>query len=193
MDSRRSIVQFSWVALAMAFLVISCSRGEEPKTPQQKGGSVVFEFSSPAFVNGALLPAKYTCDGENVSPPLRWNGIPQDSQSLALICEDPDAPEGTRVLWIVYSILPSIVGLPEGVPAIGILPNGAKQGMNDFKDLGYRGACPPPGSIHRCNFKLYALDNAPKLPPGISKKDLINAMEGHRLAERQLMGTCERK
>jgi len=193
MVSKRNIVLFCFVALAVAFLVVSCSRGEKSKAPQEKGASVAIELTSPAFVAGAPLPAKYTCDGENVSPPLKWSGIPQDAQSLALLCEDPDATEGSRVLWLVYNIPPSVAELTEAGPAIGILPNGAKQGTNDFKTLGYTGPCPPPGKTHRCMFKLYALDDMPKLPPGISKKDLINAMERHHLAERQLMATCQKK
>jgi Raf kinase inhibitor-like YbhB/YbcL family protein len=193
MNSKRSIVQFFCVALAMVFLVISCSRGEKSEGPKEKGTSAALELTSPAFLLGASMPAKYTCDGENVSPPLSWSGIPEDTKSLALICQDPDAPEGSRVLWMVYSIPPSVTELQEGVPTIGILPNGAKQGRNDFQDFGYKGPCPPPGKIHRCVFKLYALDDMPKLPPGISKKDLIKAMERHDLAERQLMVTCEKK
>jgi len=193
MDSQRDIVAFSWVALAMAFLVISCSCGEKSKTPAEKGKSGPIEFSSPAFVNGASIPAKYTCDGENISPPLKWSNLPQGTQSLALICEDPDARGGTWVHWVLHSIPPSIMEFPEAVPSIGILPNGAKHGMNDFKNLGYGGPCPPPGSTHRYFFKLYALDNAPKLPPGISRNELIKIMEGHRLAEPQLMGLYQRK
>ena len=165
----------------MAFLICSCSRDAE--TPEKKGSNVLFEFSSPAFVNGAPLPGKYTCDGENVSPPLKWSGIPEGTESLALICQDPGAPEGSQVLWMIYSIPPSIAELREALPTVGILPNGAKQGTNDFKELGYRGPCPTSGKIHRCIFKLYALDHAPKLPPGISKKDFISVVEGHHLAE----------
>jgi Raf kinase inhibitor-like YbhB/YbcL family protein len=94
---------------------------------------------------------------------------------------------------MVYSIPPSVTELQEGVATIGILPNGAKQGRNDFQEFGYKGPCPPPGKIHRCVFQLYALDHAPKLVPGMSKKDLISVIEGHRLAERPLMATGERK
>jgi Raf kinase inhibitor-like YbhB/YbcL family protein len=193
MVSKRSIVLFSWVALAMAFFLVSCSRGEKSKAPQEKGTSAAIELTSPAFVVGAPIPAKYACDGENVSPPLKWMGIPQDAQSLALICEVPDAPEGSRVLWLVYNIPPLVAELSEAAPVVGVLPNGAKQGMNDFKNLGYTGPCPPPGKTHRCMFKLYVLDDMPKLPPGISKNDLIKAMEGHHLGERQLMATCQKK
>jgi Raf kinase inhibitor-like YbhB/YbcL family protein len=193
MVSKRNIVLFCFLALAMAFLVVSCSRGEKSKAPQEKGTSAVIELTSPAFVTGASMPAKYTCDGESVSPPLQWSGVPQDAQSLALIGEDPDAPEGSRVLWLVYNIPPSVTQLSEALPAVGILPNGAKQGMNDSKNLGYTGPCPPSGKTHRVMFKIYALDDMPKLPPGISKKDLINAMERHHLGERQLMATCQKK
>ena len=191
MDTRRSVLRLPWIALAVAFLTFSCSGGE--KTSQEKGSSELFQFGSPAFVKGAPFPAKHTCDGENVSPPLNWSGIPPRTESLALICLDLDAPGGSQVLWVVYSIPSSVTELQEGVPTIGILPNGAKQGKNDFQEFGYKGPCPPPGKIHRCVFRLYALDHAPKLPPGMSKKDLISVIEGHHLAERQLMGTCEKK
>jgi len=191
MDSTRRIQRLSCVLLAMTFVIFSCSRGAE--SPEKKGTGGLSEFSCPAFVQGAPLPAKYTCEGENASPPLKWSGVSEGVQSLALVCEDPDAPEGSRVLWIVYNIPPSVSELSEGLPAIGILPNGAKQGTNDFKNMGYTGPCPPPGKIHRCTFKLYASDDMPKLPPGITKKDLIRSMEGHHLAERQLMATCQKK
>lgn len=191
MHSIRRILRLSCMLLAVAFLLCSCSRGAE--TPEKKGIGVPFEFSSPAFINGAPLPDKYTCEGENISPPLKWSTTPEGTKSLALICQDPDAPESSQVLWMVYSISPSIVELPEALPTIGILPNGAIQGMNGSKNLGYTGPCPSPGKAHRCIFKLYALDHAPKLPPGISKKDFISVIEGHRLAEKQLMVTCQKK
>lgn len=193
MVPRRSIALFSGVVLVMAFLALSCSQGEKSKAPQEKGISAAMELTSPAFVIGAPMPDKYTCDGERVSPPLQWSGAPQDTQSLALIGEDPDAPEGSRVLWLVYNIPPSVTQLSEALPAVGILPNGAKQGMNDSKNLGYMGPCPPAGKTHRVMFKIYALDDMPKLPPGISKTDLIKAMERHHLGERQLMATCQKK
>jgi hypothetical protein len=175
----------------VAFLIGSCSRGAEP--PEKKGSNILFEFSSPAFVNGAALPGKYTCYGENVSPPLKWSGIPEGTKSLALIYQDPGAPKGSQVLWMVYSIPPSIMELPEGIQAIGILSNGAKQGRNDFNEFGYKGPCPPEGKVTRSIFKLYALDHAPKLPPGISEKELISVVEGHHLAEKQLMVTCQKE
>ena len=192
MHCTKHIQQLSCVLLlAVAFLIGSCSRGAE--TPEKKGSNIALEFSSPAFVNGAPLPAKYSCVGENVSPPVKWSGIPEGTKSLALIYQDPGAPKGSRVLWMVYDIPPSVMELPEGIQAVGILSNGAKQGRNDFNEFGYKGPCPPEGKVTRSIFKLYALDHAPKLPPGVSEKEFISIVEGHHLAERQLMVTCQKE
>ncbi|MCX7722324.1 MAG: YbhB/YbcL family Raf kinase inhibitor-like protein, partial [Verrucomicrobiae bacterium] len=116
------------------------------------------QVTSPAFQDGKPIPSKYTCDGEDVSPPLNWTNVPPEAKSLVLISDDPDAPVGTWVHWVLYDLPPTTAGLSEGVPKSSELPNGAKQGINDFRRIGYGGPCPPPGKPHRYYFKLYALD-----------------------------------
>jgi len=147
---------------------------------------------STAFKNGAEIPSRYTGDGRDVSPPLKWENLPEGTESLALICDDPDAPVGTWVHWVIYGIPPDTKELPEAVPPKKVLKSGAKQGLNDFRRIGYGGPAPPPGRPHRYFFKLYALDTELDLKPGATKKDLLRAMEGHILAQGQLMGTYKR-
>jgi Raf kinase inhibitor-like YbhB/YbcL family protein len=148
---------------------------------------------SSVFRAGEVIPTKYSCEGANVSPPVQWDGVPAGARSLALICDDPDAPMGTWVHWVLYNLPTSVPYLPERVPASEMLSSGAKQGVNDFKRIGYGGPCPPPGKTHRYYFKLYALDVELALKPRATKQELLRAMEGHILAEAQLMGTYQRK
>jgi len=149
-------------------------------------------LTSTAFRDNESIPTKFTCDGEDLSPPLAWSGVPEGAKSLALICDDPDAPAGTWVHWVLYGLPPDMASLPEGVPAKGLTAPGARQGRNDFRRTGYGGPCPPPGKPHRYFFKLYALDSAPALKPDATKKDLEQAMEGHILAQGQLVGRYHR-
>ncbi len=176
---------------ALTLLVIACARGEI--TPPEEGGVMTIQLVSPAFAEGAPIPAKYTCDGEDVSPPLKWSGVPQGTKSIALICDDPDAPLGTWVHWVLYDIPSTVTELPEGIPATEVIPDGTRQGTNDFQRIGYGGPCPPPGRPHRYYFRIYALDTELQLDPGVTKKELVNAMKGHILAEGQLMGTYKRE
>lgn len=147
-----------------------------------------FTLSSPAFREGETIPKKYTCVGEDVSPPLQWTGPPKGTRSLALIMDDPDAPMGTWVHWVLFNIPPQEPGLPEGVPPLDTFPKGARHGINDFKRVGYGGPCPPPGKPHRYFFKLYALDTLLDLPPRATKAQVVAASRGHVLAEARLMG-----
>lgn len=149
-------------------------------------------LSSPAFQAGEPIPVKHTCDGPDLSPPLTWEGAPAATRSFGLICDDPDAPGGTWVHWVLYNLPADTAALAEGVPPLPTLPNGARQGYNDFKRLGYGGPCPPRGRAHRYFFKLYALGVGPDLPAGATKPDLVAAMEGHILAQAELMGTYRR-
>jgi len=149
-------------------------------------------ITSSAFKMGSTIPKKYTGDGVDVSPPLSWDGVPEGTKSLALISDDPDAPVGTWVHWVIFNIPSSEKGLPEGVPKQNTLSNGAKQGMNDFRKIGYNGPAPPPGKPHRYYFKLYALDIVLDLPAGIKKSELLKAMEGHILSTSEYMGTYQR-
>jgi Raf kinase inhibitor-like YbhB/YbcL family protein len=148
-------------------------------------------ITSPVFDEGGMIPRRYTCDGEDVSPPLEWGNVPEGTDSLALICDDPDAPMGTWVHWVIFDIPASIRELPANIPPERIIENGAKQGLNDFRKFGYGGPCPP-GGTHRYYFKLYALDTITNLESAISKEQLLKAMEGHILAEGQLMGRYKR-
>ena len=146
-------------------------------------------LTSPAFQEGGEIPRQHTCDGADVSPALRWKDSPSQTKSFALISDDPDAPVGTWVHWVLYGIPPTLTELPEGLPTTETLPNKARQGVNDFRRIGYGGPCPPPGNPHRYFFKLYALDTELSLKTKATKQDLVRAMQGHILAEGQLMGT----
>jgi Raf kinase inhibitor-like YbhB/YbcL family protein len=149
-------------------------------------------LSSTAFVNSQSIPVNYTCDGRNDSPPLQWSGAPSGTRSFALICDDPDAPGGW-VHWVLYNLPAATRELPERVPTTETLPDGAKQGLSDFKRTGYGGPCPPPGKLHRYFFKLHALDTELKLRPPATKAALLTAMKGHVLADASVMGVYERR
>ena len=150
------------------------------------------KLNSVAWMEGQLIPVKYSCDGADVSPPLAWSEAPAGTRSFALICDDPDAPAGTWVHWVLYGLPATATGLSEGIASAEALPDGAKQGVNDFRRTGYGGPCPPPGAPHRYYFKLYALDVAPALKLRATKAELLRAMAGHILAEARLMGTYRR-
>ncbi|MFC2165693.1 YbhB/YbcL family Raf kinase inhibitor-like protein [Acidobacteriota bacterium] len=149
------------------------------------------QITSVAFKDGEAIPEIYTCDGEDVSPPLEWTPAPAETKTIAIICDDPDAPMGTWVHWVVFNVPADIVQLPGNVPPERELNNGAIQGMNDFKKIGYGGPCPPSGT-HRYFFKIYALDIELDLPFGATKNHVMLAMEGHVLEEAHLMGTYRR-
>ncbi|HET7057538.1 MAG TPA: YbhB/YbcL family Raf kinase inhibitor-like protein [Nitrospiraceae bacterium] len=149
------------------------------------------KLQSPAFRQGDPIPAKYTCDGMDVSPPLTWTDPPQGIRSLALVADDPDAPRGTWVHWVAWNIPADTRSLPEALPKQHSLQTGMKQGTTDFKKIGYGGPCPPSGT-HRYFFKLYALDLAFDLPGNTTKAELEKAMNGHTLQQAELMGTYQR-
>jgi Raf kinase inhibitor-like YbhB/YbcL family protein len=148
----------------------------------------MFELSSTAFTAGETIPRDHTCDGVDLSPPLVWRGTPEGTASFALICDDPDAPAGTWDHWVIWNIPGGSVGLAEGIDTGATLPDGARQGKNSWGTVGYRGPCPPRGKPHRYFFKLFALDATLDLAAGASKKQLLKAIEGHILAEAELMG-----
>ena len=151
-----------------------------------------FTVKTTAFQPGGDIPKKYTCEGQDVSPPLSWTEPPAGTQSFALIADDPDAPVGNWVHWVAYDLPSSARQLPEGVPKAEELPSGGRQGANDFRRIGYGGPCPPPGNPHRYYFKLYALDTQLNLKPGAAKKELEQAMKGHKLAQAEVMGRFRR-
>ncbi|OGU60375.1 MAG: phosphatidylethanolamine-binding protein [Ignavibacteria bacterium RBG_13_36_8] len=148
-------------------------------------------IQSIAFEEGEMIPKKYTCDDKNVSPPLSWTDIPSDTKSFALIYDDPDAPVGTWVHWVIYDIPANINSLPENVPTQKIFEDGTKQGINDFRKIGYGGPCPP-GGTHRYFFKLYALDSDLNLNPGLTKSELLKSIEKHIILKAILSGKYKR-
>ncbi|MEJ2715804.1 MAG: YbhB/YbcL family Raf kinase inhibitor-like protein [Deltaproteobacteria bacterium] len=154
--------------------------------------SNVLAVTSPAFENGGMIPRKYTCDGNNISPALRWSGIPRGTKSIAVITDDPDAPRGTFVHWVIFNIPGDVTGAPEGVPRSRSFTNGATQGRTSFRRVGYGGPCPPSGT-HRYYFKVYALDTKLNLDSSADKRKLLKSMEGHVLAAGQLMGRYRRR
>jgi Raf kinase inhibitor-like YbhB/YbcL family protein len=162
--------------------------------PREEEGArtMSFELTSASFVHEESIPSKYTCDGEDVSPPLQWTDPPQGTQSFALIMDDPDAPVGTWVHWVLYGLPADARTLPEGVAPDAELTSGGRHGKNSWGRLGYGGPCPPRGT-HRYFFELYALDVALEVDSGASKEQLLQAMEGHILAQAELMGTYSRK
>lgn len=146
-----------------------------------------------AFAEGQPIPDKYTCAGPDVSPPLAWSGAPAGTKNFALIADDPDAPMGTWVHWVIYNLPPTATALAENTPPAKEFPDGAKQGVNDFGKIGYGGPCPPPGKPHHYHFKIYALDTTLALKPGATKKELLKAMDGRVLAQGELIGTYQRR
>ncbi len=150
------------------------------------------KITSSAFEDGGMIPSKYTCDGADISPPLQWDAVPEGTAGIAVICDDPDAPMGTFVHWVLYNLPPDTTQLPENVPAVDTLPNGAKQGVSDFGRVGYGGPCPPSGT-HRYFFKIYALDAKLDVPGRVDKAALLKAMKGHILGQGQLIGKYKRK
>lgn len=152
-----------------------------------------FVISTSAFAEGELVPVKHTCDGQDVSPALQWTNPPDSTRSLALICDDPDAPGRTWVHWVLFDIPANITELPEGVSIKDIDTfEGAIEGKNDFGKTSYGGPCPPRGPAHRYFFKLYALDSTLSLNKGATKADVEKAMTGHILAQAQVMGKYKR-
>jgi Raf kinase inhibitor-like YbhB/YbcL family protein len=150
------------------------------------------KIESSAFEDQANIPRDYTCQGADSSPELKWSAPPEGTKSLALIVDDPDAPAGTWVHWVMWNLPATLRGIPAGVAKNESLPDGTQQGVNDFKRIGYGGPCPPPGSAHRYYFKLYALDTVLNLKPKSTKAQLEQAMQGHILAQSQLMGKYQR-
>lgn len=151
------------------------------------------ELKAAAFKPGADIPEKFTCDGSNLSPALSWSAPPDGTQSFTLIMDDPDAPGGTWVHWVLYDLPGTERGLPEGVAPEGTLPSGARQGRNSFGKTGYGGPCPPPGPAHRYYIKLYALDTPLHLKAAVTRTHIDRSIDGHVLAVAELMGRYRRQ
>ena len=155
---------------------------------------MTLKVTSPAFMDGEPIPARYSCEDVNISPPLNWDtdlSLPPEG-SITIICDDPDAPSGTWIHWVIFNLPPETSSLPEMVMPREELENGALHGANSWGNIGYSGPCPPSGT-HRYYFKIYALDTKLNLPSGTTKEEVLKAMEGHVLDEGQIMGTYTRK
>ena len=149
---------------------------------------MTFRLTTTAFQDGGVIPKKFTCDGPDLSPKLTWTDPPAETQGFALIMDDPDAPAGTWVHWLLYDLPSGTRGLPEGIAKDRRLPDGSHQGRNDFGKIGYNGPCPPRGAVHRYYFRLYALNRRTDLGPGASRSELERAMKDHILAQTELVG-----
>ncbi len=152
-----------------------------------------FALRTADFAHGASIPRTFTCDGEDRSPALEWSGAPTGTKAFALIADDPDAPAGTWVHWVIYNIPAAAHSLAGGVEKKEELADGSRQGRNDFRKIGYNGPCPPPGKAHRYFFKLYALGAELGLAPGATKAEVERAMSGHILGQAEWMGRYQRQ
>lgn len=144
-------------------------------------------ITSNAFSEGGMIPAEYTCDGKDISPQISWSGIPKNTRSIVLIADDPDAPAGTWVHWVVYNIPPERKVFGEGIQPRESLDDGTMQGKNDFGRIGYGGPCPP-GGTHRYYFRIYALEEKPDVRPGLTKKQIMEKIKDLIVSEGHLMG-----
>jgi Raf kinase inhibitor-like YbhB/YbcL family protein len=180
------------VNINFLFIFILSIINFDPIHNSLKDDKLEFKITSPAFLYGEFIPAKYTCDGANISPPIEWTSPPEKTKSFALICDDPDAPVGDWVHWILFDIPAETRDLKEESSSKHALPLGTVEGTNDFRKNIYGGPCPPSGT-HRYFFKLYALDNFLQLKESTAKKQLLEAMKGHILAEATLIGKYKRQ
>ena len=181
----KSITEIA-LALALGFGSSFAQQGS------RLAGAGAFKVSSPAFAPGGEIPAQYTCKGSDESPPLEWSGAPAKTAAFALILDDPDAPGGTWVHWVMWNLPAGVTSVSQGVPRTERLDNGAGQGRNSFRKIGYNGPCPPGRATHRYVFHLYALDAKLDLAPGANRSQLDSAMQGHILAQTEYMGTFHR-
>jgi Raf kinase inhibitor-like YbhB/YbcL family protein len=181
----REIIVRKLTLLAGGLLVIASN--------QAMAQNSMVKVASTAFSAGSLIPEKFTCNGEDVSPHLSWSALPAETKSVALVVTDPDAPFRTFVHWVVYNLPPNTAGLPEGMPPKPELDDGARQGSNDFGHIGYEGPCPPPGRIHHYHFEVFALSSKIDLRAGADGRQLLQAMAGRIVASGDLIGIAASK
>ncbi len=186
------MIRIACLLAVVGILISACQEKTKSERPAKGEKSMGITLTSSAFEEGEMIPKQYTCDGADISPPLSWIDMPEETKSLALISDDPDAPVGTWVHWVLFNIPPETHELTENIPPDEMLTNGARHGVTDFGRFGYGGPCPP-GGTHRYYFKLYALNTMLDLSGRVTKDDLLKAMEGHIIAEGQLMGKYRRQ
>lgn len=191
----------AWLGLAMIFtmgsgyateLVVPPMNSNATFTPTAKSESPMLVVTSSAFVQNAPIPLKYTCDGQDISPPLSWRGAPSNTRSFAVIADDPDAPMGTWIHWLLFDIPATASSLPAAIPQTATLTDGSRYGTNSWGQQRYGGPCPPSGT-HRYFFKVYALDVQLALPADVTNTQLLQKMQGHILAKGELMGVYRRR
>jgi len=187
--------------IVVVFIFLTLLSGCDNKA-QMVGGKVDESFvkskilslivQSSAFTDRTFIPVEHTCDGEDLSPDLSWREVPVGIESFVIICDDPDAPGGNWVHWIIYDLPADLRSIPKGIDDLPKLPDGSMQGKNDFDRIGYNGPCPPPGKPHRYKYKVYALDKKIGLPPGSSRTEVLKAIKGHIKSRGVLIGTYQR-
>jgi Raf kinase inhibitor-like YbhB/YbcL family protein len=180
-------ISFIWVLVQVTGLTLVLSL----RTIATADPDPTLALTSSAFQNGGTIPEQYTCSGDNKSPELQWTGVPGGTRSLALILDDPDAPMGTFVHWVVYNLSPTATGIPERVLGAASVADG-KQGINGRDAIGYTGPCPPPGKPHHYHFRLYALDQKLALKAGATAHQVEAAIKGHLLGSAELVGIFAR-
>jgi len=195
-DCKQMRSSYRLMVVLVSLALIGCANRTQPATQPSSTNSAKpdkaeIKLTSAAFKEGEPIPRAYTCDGVNISPPLEWSGVPKTAKTIAIVCDDPDAPAGTWVHWVLYNLPADNIGLVENLPATETLKAGGFQGKNDFGKIGYGGPCPPSGT-HRYFFKIYALDSELPLKAGATKAELMKTMEGHIVLQGQLMGTYRR-
>jgi Raf kinase inhibitor-like YbhB/YbcL family protein len=180
--------------LTRALFLVLCSllAADGCSSRPKEGAAMTLDLTSPDFPAGGTIPKQFTCDGDDLSPALQWKAPPSGTQSFALIADDPDAPVGTWVHWVLFDLPPTLRALPQNFPKDPQAADGSRHGTNDFGKIGYGGPCPPPGKPHRYFFKLYALDTKLNLKARATKKDVEHAMQGHILARGEYMGRYSR-
>jgi Raf kinase inhibitor-like YbhB/YbcL family protein len=190
------LIRFEAPMILLLLTMFGCAPRPQPAAPSptpaaQKGTIMELKLTSASFKAGQAIPRQYTCDGVNVSPPLEWGHAPKNARTIAIIADDPDAPGGTWVHWVLFNLPAENIGLVENLPATENLKAGGFHGKNDFDKIGYGGPCPPSGT-HRYIFKIYAVDAELPLKAGATKADVEKAMQGHIVAQGQLMGSYGR-
>ena len=185
------IIKSSRARNLIPLILFSCVIGIHVEAIGKEGYAMKLDIKSTAFGEGNSIPKQYTCDGADISPQLSWSQPPEGTGSMVLICDDPDAPMGTWVHWVLYGLSPDTLEISENIPDDKEVLGGAKHGVNDFHKYGYGGPCPP-GGTRRYFFKLYAVDTVVDLDPGATKDEVLDAIKGHVLAQGQLMGRYSR-
>ena len=184
-----AMILLSVLVLLVGVGAVACSgNGDENEAPPVE---VEMELTSAAFQDRGTMPSRHTCDGQDISPTLSWSGVPAGTQSFAVILDDPDVPAGAFTHWVIFNIPADMLELEEAIPDSPQLANGAQQGENGFGSVGYRGPCPPSGASHHYHFTIYALDITLELTASVTKAQLLNAMQGHVLAQGELVAVYQ--